>query len=162
MLNKAMWSTTISCAGNEPPRTEAEQSWQLYLPLWSALIGGKGQPADADADVSAWAQPTYDSLMSAVLDALRNLDLDYQQDQGMEAAAQAGRLADTIEVGCAALYLCSSINAKALAIAWDRSLLLSWRPACTCGQHYRGLGHQQPCRPDLYTMPTPNHCSALH
>ena len=100
-----MACSSCSFAGNEPPRSETEQSWQLYLPLWSALISGKGQPAEAIADVSAWAQPTYDSLMSAVLDALRNLDLDYQQDQGMEAAGQAGKLADTIEVSCILVYL---------------------------------------------------------
>lgn len=88
-----------SClTGNEPPRSDAEQSWQLYLPLWSALVIGKGQPADAHADVSAWGQPTYDSLMSAVLDALRNLHLDYQKDQKLETAGQARRLADAIEV----------------------------------------------------------------
>jgi len=85
--------------GNEAPRQDAEQSWKLYLPLWSALVSGKGRPADADADVGTWAQPTYDALMTAVLDALRNLDLDYQQEQSMEAAGQAGKLAaDVIEV----------------------------------------------------------------
>ena len=36
--------------------------------------------------------------MSAVLDALRNLDLDYQQDQRVNAAGQAGRIADITEV----------------------------------------------------------------
>ena len=50
------------------------------------------------ADLSAWAQPTYDGLMSAVLDALRNLDLDYQQDQRVEAAGQGGRLTGVTEV----------------------------------------------------------------
>ena len=96
-------SSHVSCemhlTGTEAPSQDAEQSWKLYLPLWSALVSGKGRPADADADVSTWAQPTYDALTTAVLDALRNLDLDYQQEQSMEAAGQAGKLAaDVIEV----------------------------------------------------------------
>ena len=100
LIIKSHADALVHCflTGNDPPRSDAEQSWQLYLPLWSALVVGRGQPADAHADVSAWAQPTYDSLMSAVLDALRNLDLDYQQDQRVEAAGQAGRVADIIEV----------------------------------------------------------------
>lgn len=89
-------------AGVEGLSPDAEQSWKLYLPLWVALISsrshGADEGADVNDDVSAWAQPTYDALMSAVLDALRNLELDYQQERSMDTAAHAGKAVDIQEV----------------------------------------------------------------
>ena len=92
----------MSFAGVEGQSPDAEQSWKLYLPLWASLISSKSHGADEGADesrdVSAWGQPTYDALMSAVLDALRNLELDYQQEQSMDNAPHAGKAADIKEV----------------------------------------------------------------
>ena len=92
----------MTFAGVEGPSPDAEQSWKLYLPLWAALISSKSHGADEGADgndgVSAWEQPTYDALMSAVLDALRNLELNYQHERSMEPAAHAGKAVNNEEV----------------------------------------------------------------
>ncbi len=61
---------------------DADLSWKAYLPLWAALIKGKGLPqqgAPTTGQVHIWSQPLYDALLTAALDALRNLDLEYHQ-----------------------------------------------------------------------------------
>ncbi len=103
-LFQSVWPITLHVSFAEPegPSPNAEQAWKLYLPLWTALISsespGAYRGADRDGDVSAWSQPTNDALMSAVLDALRNLELDYQQKLSMDAAAHAGKDVDIKEV----------------------------------------------------------------
>lgn len=94
-------------ADGEAPSQDVERSWKLYLSLWTALINGRGQPGTAgDASASSAGQLAYDALMSAVLDALKKLDLDYLQDQGSEAAAQAGSVPD-IKKACFLVTLSS-------------------------------------------------------
>ena len=61
---------------------DADTSWKAYLPLWAALIKGEGLPvqdAALHSRLQLWSQPLYDALLTAVLDALRNLDLEYHQ-----------------------------------------------------------------------------------
>jgi hypothetical protein len=61
---------------------DADTSWKAYLLLWAALIKGGGLPkqdAALGSQLHLWSQPLYDALLTAVLDALRNLDLEYHQ-----------------------------------------------------------------------------------
>ena len=88
----------LRSAGADRPGQGIEEAWKLFLPLWTSIIDSKGQSADKDAAASAWAQQTYDALMSAVLDALRNLDTDYQQDESLAVGANAAQTIDSKRV----------------------------------------------------------------
>lgn len=90
----------LCSAGADRPGQGTEEAWKLYLPLWTSIIDSKGQSANKDAAACTWAQQTYDALMSAVLDALRNLDLDYQQDESLAAGANAAQTTDSKRVTC--------------------------------------------------------------
>lgn len=75
---------------------DADSSWKAYVPLWGALIRGEGLP-DQDSSlvshVHLWSQPLYDALLTAVLDALRNLDLDYHHAADMPEVPDSGAAA---------------------------------------------------------------------
>lgn len=75
---------------------DADSSWKAYVPLWGALIKGEGlsdQDASLGSQVHAWSQPLYDALLTAVLDALRNLDLEYHQAADMPEVPDGGAAA---------------------------------------------------------------------
>ena len=66
------------------------------MPLWGALIKGDGLPhedASLRSQMHLWSQPLYDALLTAVLDALRNLDLDYHQTADMPEVPDSGATA---------------------------------------------------------------------
>ena len=82
---------------------DADTSWKAYLPLWAALIKAGGLPKQDAAlgnQLHLWSQPLYDALLTAVLDALRNLDLEYHQAADVPDVpdSQAARLEITDQV----------------------------------------------------------------
>jgi len=91
---------------------DADSSWRAFLPLWAALIKGEDLPAQDAARLGSqlhgWAQPLYDALLTAALDALRNLDLTYHQSAELPEAPTnaASDLAITEQVK---LLLCPSL-----------------------------------------------------
>lgn len=70
------------CAGTVGV-ADADSAWKVYIPpLWVAMITGTDLPAQdatpAGEQLQQWSGPLYDTLMSATMDALRNLDLEYR------------------------------------------------------------------------------------
>ena len=85
---------------------DAEEPWATYLQLWQAILlpvkkatpGSKARTAPKlglylteqdPQQLAAQQQAVYDALMRAVMDAVRNLDLEYHQAQ-TDAGANVG------------------------------------------------------------------------
>lgn len=88
---------------------DAEEPWATYIQLWQAILlppdkpnkataGSKARTApklglhQTDTDpqqLAAQQQAVYDALMRAVMDAMRNLDLEYHQAQ-IDTSADVG------------------------------------------------------------------------
>lgn len=90
---------------------DADSAWKVYTPLWVAIIKGTDLPAKTEApakeQLEQWSPPLYDTLLSATLDALRNLDLEYHHASEGMPAPSSNDTAMAPEVP-PAIYLCSA------------------------------------------------------
>lgn len=89
---------------------DVEEPWVTYLHLWTALLlPNKQDPATPSRrhstapklglhtsnepdQLALQQQAVYDALMQAIMDAVKNLDLEYHQAQGSGARDAAAKL----------------------------------------------------------------------